>query len=104
MCTSRRVIENLRTRGLLEVVDAVCALRGVTRTEVCGRRRTRAIALARHELWWCLREHLERFYSFPEIARLFECDHSTVLYGVAAHERRRDALVLDGRLMAATRR
>jgi len=88
---SHRVITNLRVRGLLDLVDTVCVLRGVTRDEVCGRQRTRAVTAARHELWWRLRAHPQRCYSFPEIARLFGCDHSTIIQGVAAHQRRQMA-------------
>jgi chromosomal replication initiation ATPase DnaA len=43
---------------------------------------------ARQELWWLIRRHPERSYSFLEIARFFGRDHTTVLHGVAAHERR----------------
>ncbi len=75
-------------RGLLNLIDDVCVRRGVTRVELCGHQRTHAIVAARHELWSLIREHPERYYSFPEIARLFSKHHSTVIQGVAAHRRR----------------
>lgn len=82
------VVRGLSERGLLELVDQVCSLRGVTRVELCGIGRTRSVAAARHELWWLIRHHPQRCYSYPEIARLFRRDHSTVFHGVAVHERR----------------
>jgi len=81
------VLHQLALRGLLPVADAVCKSRGVTCTEVCGRGRTRAVAAARHELWWLIRHHPERQYSFCEIARMVGYDHATIIHGVAAHQR-----------------
>jgi chromosomal replication initiation ATPase DnaA len=84
---SETIISALAMRGLLELVDAVCAHRGVTRDELCGRSRTRAVAAARHELWWLMRHHPDRCYSYSEIARIVGRDHATVLHGVAIHTR-----------------
>lgn len=78
----------LAAHGLLGLLDEVCARRGVTREEVCSRQRTRAVTAARHELWHLIRQLPERHYSFPEIARLFRRDPSSVLHGVAAHRQR----------------
>jgi chromosomal replication initiation ATPase DnaA len=89
--TSDVVVTRLAARGLLDLVDEVCTRRGVTRAEVCGHRRTRAVAAARQELWCQIRERPDRSYSYPEIGRLFGRDHSTVFYGVTAHRRRRIA-------------
>jgi chromosomal replication initiation ATPase DnaA len=82
------VLDLLADRGLLELVDNVCALRGVTRDELCGRDRSRAVAAARHELWALIYDHRERFYSFAEIGRFFGRDHTSVIHGIAAHRRR----------------
>jgi chromosomal replication initiation ATPase DnaA len=82
------VIEDLSAHGLLDLVDQVCLLRGVTRLELCGSARTRSAATARHELWWRIRNHPERSYSYFEIARFFRRDHSTVVHGVVMHGRR----------------
>lgn len=81
------IIRQLSSRGLLDLADLVCARRGVTRDELCGRGRSRAVAAARHELWWLIRHHPERCYSFCQIARIVGCDHATVVQGVAAHHR-----------------
>ncbi len=85
------IVAALSVRGLLHLADRVCVLRGVTRDELCGRARTRAVAAARQELWWLIRNHPERSYSFPEIARIVGRDHTTVLHGIAAHQRRHQA-------------
>lgn len=82
------IVAALSVRGLLDLVDTVCRARGVTRRELCGQARTRAVAAARQELWWLIRNHPERRYSFPEIARLVGRDRTTVAYGIAAHRRR----------------
>lgn len=93
--TTERIVAKLKARGLLHLVDDVSARRGVTRAELCGRRRSRAVAAARHELWWLIRQHPERCYSFPEIARLFGKDHTTVLHGITAHGRRQPSAIAD---------
>lgn len=82
------VIHQLSLRGLLDLADAVCARRGVTRHELCCRGRTRAVAAARHELWWLIRHHPDRRYSYSEIARIVGYDHATIVHGVAAYQRR----------------
>ena len=82
------IVAALSVRGLLDLVDTVCAARGVTRRELCGHTRTRAVAAARQELWWLIRNHPERRYSFPEIARIVGRDRTTVAHGVANHQRR----------------
>lgn len=84
---SETVLATLCTHGLLDLVAAVCARRGVTRDELCGRGRTQAVAAARHELWWLIRHHPDRCYSYAEIARLVSRDHATVFHGVATHDR-----------------
>jgi len=86
--SSEAIIRELSQRGLLELVDRVCASRGVTRLELCGACRSRSVAAARQELWWLLRHDPQRHFSYPELGRLFRRDHTTVLHGVAVHERR----------------
>lgn len=81
------VLQQLTLRGLLPLAYAVCERRGVVCTEICGRGRTRAVAAARYELWWLIRHHPDRQYSFCEIARMVGYDHATVIHGVATHQR-----------------
>lgn len=89
--TPSDVADLLRARDLLALVDEVCKRRGVTLDEVCGRARSQAVSHARHEVWWRLRHHPERDYSYPEIARLFARDHTTIMAGISAHQRRASA-------------
>jgi len=82
------IADNLRARDLLPLVDEVCKRRGVTLDEVCGRARSQAVSRARHEVWWRLRHHPDREYSYPEIAQIFARDHTTIMAGISAYERR----------------
>ena len=81
------ILDALESRDLLALLDTVCHARGVTREELCGRRRTKNVASARQELWW----HLRRSpgMSYAEIGRLFGRNHTTVMAGVRAFERTR---------------
>ena len=85
--TAAAVISELRHRGLFELLVSVCEQRGVMLEELCGPGRARSVALARHELWWRIRALPDRHYSYPEIARMFGRDSTTVVHGVAAHQR-----------------
>jgi chromosomal replication initiation ATPase DnaA len=87
------VVDGLRARDLFALVDEVCRSRGVTLDEVCGRARSQAVSCARQEVWWRIRHHPERNYSYPEIARLFARDSTTVIAGINAHERRVSAVL-----------
>lgn len=82
------VLADLRAHELLELVEEVRRRRGVALHELCGRARSQNVAAARHELWWRIRHHPERCYSLPEIGRLFGRDHTTVLHGLSAYQRR----------------
>ena len=88
MTSTNVVVAALRVRDLLALVDDVCRRRGVTLRELCGRTRTQGVSMARHEVWWRIRNHPERHYSYPEIAQLFARDHTTIKAGIDAHERR----------------
>jgi len=79
------ILDALVERDLVELLDAVCVGRGVTRDEVCGRVRTKTVARARQELWWKLRSG--RAFSYEEIGRLFRRNHSTVLHGIRAYRK-----------------
>jgi len=81
-------LHSLAARALLDLVDEVSARRGVTRDELLGRGRTRAVVGARQELWWLIRHHPGRCYSYAELAALVGRDPSTVVHAIAAHQRR----------------
>lgn len=83
--TSSTILEALTDRDLLSLLDSVCRTRGVTREEVCGRRRTKNVSFARQELWWHLRRHPGM--SYDEIARLFGRNRTTIMSGVRSYLR-----------------
>ncbi len=82
------VLAALCAHNLLPLLQHICEHRGVVIDDVCGRVRSRSVTRARQELWWSIRHHPQRCYSFLEIARLFQRDHTTVSHGVAAHASR----------------
>lgn len=82
------VFSALKARNLVPLLDDVCQRRGVMVHELCGRDRTLAVCRARQELWWLIRNHPDRHYSYLEIGRIFGRDHSTIRFGVEAHRRR----------------
>ncbi len=86
------ILEALQVRDLVQYLDVICQRHHVTREEVCGRGRTRVVALARHELWWELRHHGTLAFSYEEIGRLFGRNHTTVLHGVRAFQKARRRL------------
>jgi chromosomal replication initiation ATPase DnaA len=79
------VLDALTARDLLALLDTICQARGVTREALCGRGRTKTVALARQELWWRLRRHPGM--SYDEIARLFDRNRTTIMGGVRAYLR-----------------
>ena len=69
-----------------EVMEEISSLTGVSVDEMRGRDRTRFVAHVRH---WAMTEVRHRTsLSFPEIGALFDRDHTTVVQGVRAHEKR----------------
>jgi len=82
------VVCDLKARNLLDMVLDICNRRGVLVPELCGRSHRQSIVRARHEVWARLRSDPEHHFSFPDIARLFHRDHSTVIAGVRAHTKR----------------
>jgi chromosomal replication initiation ATPase DnaA len=84
----RAVVDDLRRRDLLDLVEKVAAYRGVLVDQLCGTARTLSVSRARQEAWWHIRHHPERSYSLFEIASLFGRHHTTILAGIEAHARR----------------
>ena len=84
----RRVSIRLTRHTLSRVLEVVASRHGLTPDEVLSQRRTRRIAYGRQELMAELRRLR---YSLPEIGRMLGKDHTTVLHGVRAHERRQAA-------------
>lgn len=83
-CTKRKTQEYKVANGnvsdgvremLQKIADAHC----VTLADAMGNRRLPHYVRARHEMWVLLRN---RGYSFPRIAAIFQCDHSSVITAV----------------------
>lgn len=62
------------------VVAAVAAEYGVDPSEVLGRSRVKSLATARNVAMFLTRECFDHF-SYPEIGRQFDRDHTTVMSG-----------------------
>lgn len=60
------------------IVEAVCAETGVPDYEILGESRIREFVRARQYAMWKCRE---QGYSFPEIGRVFNRDHTTIIHG-----------------------
>lgn len=69
------------------IIAQVAEQHGLTAAELLGATRVRSIAYARQEAMWRISRELGR--SLPEIGRMMGGrDHTTVLHGIRAHERR----------------
>jgi chromosomal replication initiation ATPase DnaA len=82
------VVDDLRRRDLLGLVEEIAARHGVLVDHLCGSSRTPSVSRARQEAWWQMRHHPERYYSLIDIAGIFGRHHTTVMAGIEAHARR----------------
>ena len=67
------------------------ATRNVDLKVIMSRKQLHKIAVLRQELMWILREvkiNGRPRYSYPQIAKFLRRDHTTIIYGVRAHEQR----------------
>ena len=70
-----------------QIVHEVAQKHGMSVVELISRRRNNKIILARHEVFYRLRQ--ETRMSFPDIARrMGGWGHTTVMHGAARHEQR----------------
>jgi chromosomal replication initiation ATPase DnaA len=79
------VKKNLRTRGLLDGVKGIVSERHLVLDDVLGRCRSKATVAGRHACWKWLREF---GFSYPEIGRIWDVDHATVLVAVKGGRKR----------------
>lgn len=79
----------MRPRGptMRKVISEVAERHGLTLTQLRDHCRTRSIAYVRQEAMYEARVRAGK--SLPMIGRYLNRDHTTVLYGVRAHERRK---------------
>lgn len=75
-----RIVDRLRERGYYELARRVAEECHVTVVQVASRRKKKSHVVARHMLWY--RIYSDGRMSFTELAEMFECDHTTILYGV----------------------
>lgn len=76
---------NLTTAVFREIVDAVALARNLPSADIIGRRRFKPLVHARQEVMFRLRED---GYAWPQIAKHWGMDHTTVMWGVAQHQKR----------------
>jgi chromosomal replication initiator protein len=68
------------------IIEVVAAASGIGRRELLSRRRARRTVEARQAAMWLARQAAGR--SYPAIGRVFNRDHTTVIYGVSRTEQR----------------
>ena len=65
------------------ILREVAKKHSLTREQITSRRVQRPLVLARHE--FCYRAFTETKASLPQIGRMIERDHTTVIHAIAAH-------------------
>lgn len=70
-----------RSLTISELVAVVAAKHGVHAGDIMSKSRRREIAYARFEVWWTLRQR-GGVWSYPNIARHWGYDHTSILFGV----------------------
>jgi chromosomal replication initiation ATPase DnaA len=81
-----RVVGRLARIGAKALAERTAKEFGVPLAEVLeGESRARSVKRARHRLWCLVRHTLD--LSYPEMERLFEADHTTILSAVRKRER-----------------
>jgi chromosomal replication initiation ATPase DnaA len=84
------LVKRLRERKLYQFVDEVAQRYGVTIEMVVGRDRHASISAARHAVCYALRYDLpDRELSLPEIGRIIDRDHTTVMSSLRRHASRK---------------
>lgn len=70
----------------VQIIQQVADRRRVTMTDIRGPSRVPAVAHARQEAMWELRQRTRM--SMPRIGHFFDRHHTTVLWALSAHEAR----------------
>lgn len=83
-----KVLDTLDREEFKELAESIAAQHHVTVLEMLGSSRMQMFARARHNLWYAIRNHSERFLTLEKIASLMGVDHSSVAHGINAHTRR----------------
>lgn len=75
-----------------DIIAEVASRHGMLARDILGVHRSKPVVLARQEAMW--RVHRDRpEISFPQLGRLFDRDHSTVIHGIRSHEERRRKVI-----------
>lgn len=75
-----------RVASITEVLHFVARATGISIEEITGRSRSKTNACARHVAAYVLREH--RHMSYPEIGKVLDRDHTTVMHSIESMEER----------------
>ena len=70
------------------IISQVAEKHGLMMRDILSKSRKRHIAWPRHEAFDRLRK--ETKMSLPAIARIWDMDHTTILYGIWAHRQRKE--------------
>lgn len=73
---------------VLTVVESVASKYDIPMGVVLGDSRTATASRARHECWYLLRRDTN--WSYPQIAKFFNRDHTTIIEGVRQHKKRNE--------------
>ena len=76
-----------------EILAAVCVVRKIDKTDLLSPRRTPKTVTIRHEAYWLVKKLTK--LSLPQIGRILERDHATILHGVRKHQAKIDAGLVD---------
>lgn len=87
---NKRLLRGLDESGLLGLVQNVAIRFAVTVDDIVSHSRTRSVAAARHMCWRAI--SMVHRKSLPEIGKLFEVDHTSVLSGLRSAKRRAEEL------------
>lgn len=82
-----------------QLAQQVADEHGLTLDDLTGPSRTDTIVRARQEAMAVIRANTR--FSFPQIGRFFNRDHTTVIYSVRAYEARQDRVRFDRRCLKA---
>lgn len=79
---AEKVLTHFRERGMEEMIAEIARMHQVMAIDVVGKDRTNRPTRARHAFWWKLRNELK--WSYPEIAKVFSVNYTSVLKAVTA--------------------
>lgn len=76
----------VRRKKYAEIIKEVVKETGFPFLALVGNVRAKKLVLARHYLWWKIKEELPSI-PIAEIGRRMDRDHTTILYGIRKHEK-----------------